>query len=82
MLSEGVTTGALAPTRSQRAAQRNGTSNVVDDEASGGVLDVTFAIDEPDAADDLGEPGWPVQAAPALLRAPAQPEDHRQRGLS
>ena len=50
--------------------------------ASGGVLDLAFAVDEAHAADDLGEPPRPVEAAPALLRALAQPEHHRQRRLA
>jgi hypothetical protein len=54
-------------------------SNVVDGGASGGVLNLGFAIDEPDAANDLGEPGWAVHAPPAPLGALAEPEDHGQR---
>ena len=54
-------------------------SSLVYGPASGGILDLAFAIDEAHAADDLGEPIRPVETAPALLRALAQPEHHRQR---
>jgi hypothetical protein len=37
--------------------------------ASGGVLDLLFAVDEADVADHLGEPGGPVESAPASFRA-------------
>jgi hypothetical protein len=55
-------------------------SNVVDGEASGGVLKLGLAIDKADATDHLAEAGWAVQPAPAALRALAQAEDHSQRG--
>jgi hypothetical protein len=47
--------------------------------ASGGVLDVGFAVDKADAADHLAEPGRAVEASPAALGAQAEPEDHGQR---
>ena len=51
-------------------------SNVVDGGASGGVLDVGFAVDEAHAADHVAEAGGTVEAAPATLSALAEPEDH------
>ena len=54
-------------------------SNLVYRWASGGVLDLAFAVGEAHAAGNLAEPGWPIEAAPAQLRALAQPKDHRQR---
>ena len=77
---------AAEPGRDQRARAlieqnratitRELSSNVVDGGASGGVLDVGFAVDEARAADHVAEAGGTVEAAPATLSALAEPEDH------
>jgi hypothetical protein len=54
-------------------------SNVVDGEASGGVLEVGLAVDEADATDEFAESGRTVQPAPATLRTLAQAKHHGER---